>query len=142
MHNEKLKTSKFKNKCKIWNFEVHVEFANKDVNKDVADVLTLMILSVNTSFENNIKYINLCINTYTDTNVEESFIPNIKTIKICRYDDYGNIFLTTVYNNCTFICNEVKHNYYDNNLPEFHVVYKFTYDNMIIEPNNGGIKNG
>ena len=99
-----------------------------------------MISSIETKFKNGLKYIDLSVNAYDGTVVEESYIPKIKTIKISRYDECGNLLLTTVYNNCTFICSEIKHMYLDKNMPldlsYLGVVYKFAYDNMTIEPNN------
>lgn len=143
MDNQTIKEdSKYKHRTKVSNFEVHVEFMDNELNKNkiISETIMLMISSIKTGFKNGLKYIDLSVNAYDGTVVEESYIPNIKTIKICRYDECGNLLLTTVYNNCTFICNEIKHTYLDNNLPldllYLHVVYKFAYDNMTIEPNS------
>ena len=140
MNNQIIKEdSKYKHRTKVSNFEVRVEFTDNELNKNkiISETLMLMISSINTGFKNGLKYIDLSINAYDGTVIEESYIPNIKTIKICRYDECGNLLLTTVYNNCTFICSEVGHMYLDNDLPSdllyLQVGYKFSYDDMTIE---------
>lgn len=136
----------FKNECKICNFEVHVEFKNQQISQSTADVITLIINSVDTEYKDSVKYLNLYINSYCGTCFEESCIPEIGTIKINRYDEQGKLLLTSVYNNCKFVCNNFTHLYQTNNLnsdeskfarTSLQVIYKFSYDDMTMLFNEG-----
>ena len=128
---------KYSTTIKRHNFDVWVKFDELIDNEEkIVESILLITKNIYTSFENNKKYINLTIVPYVKTIVEESYIPKIKQIKICRYTSNGKLILSETYNDCNFICNITKYSYtnYDN-ADELNVTYKFSYSDSLLEIN-------